>query len=69
MPVLAKVPDAPSIQFVSRQCGQVVVQCTPGFNNNGAAVTAYQVTYSESGLVNALTNSVTISPSTDAAAN
>lgn len=60
MPILATPPDAPSIQFVSRQCGQVVVQCNPGFNNGGAEVTAYKVNYFEAGLNNPFTNSVTI---------
>lgn len=69
MPILARVPDAPTIQFVSRQCGQVTVQCNPGINNNGAEVTSYQVSYFESGLTNALTSSVNISPGINANTN
>lgn len=45
MPVLARVPDAPTVQFVSRACRTLVVQCNPGLSDNGAEVTGYTVSY------------------------
>jgi hypothetical protein len=47
MPILATVADAPTMQFISRGCETLTVQCNPGNYNGGAEITAYQVTYYE----------------------
>jgi hypothetical protein len=50
MPLLVKPPDAPSIQFVSRGCSQLTVQCLDGANNGGEAPSEYSFTYYQSSL-------------------
>jgi hypothetical protein len=47
MPILSTVADQPTIQFVSRGCETLTVQCNPGNFNGGAEITAYQITYYE----------------------
>jgi len=45
MPVLAVMPDQPTIQFVSRGCETLTVQCNPGPFDGGAPVTDYLISY------------------------
>lgn len=49
MPILARPPQAPTLQFRSRACGQMTVQCFPNANNGGAAVIGYTFSYSRVG--------------------
>jgi hypothetical protein len=60
MPVLARVPDAPTVQYVSRACSTLVVQCNSGLSNNGGEVFAYSVSYYRSDLQTVQAQTMTI---------
>lgn len=45
MPIIVRPPDQPIVQYVSRDCGLLTVECIPGPSNNGGVIYAYTASY------------------------